>query len=85
MPENRLGDILDDYCVRCRMVTNHSIMALVNGEPAKVQCRTCYNEHPYRHAKAMPKKSKKKAELFGQVLSKIVGPGPDQTPPAAGE
>jgi hypothetical protein len=74
MPELRLGDIIDDYCTRCKLLTNHSIMALVNGEPAKVHCRTCYHEHPYRHAKVAPKKqSKKKAELFGQVLSKITG------------
>jgi len=48
MSETRLGDIIDDYCSRCRLLTNHSVMALVNGEPAKVTCRTCYNEHNFR-------------------------------------
>ncbi len=80
MPELRLGDIIDDYCSRCKLLTNHSIVALVNGEPAKVHCRTCYNEHSYRHGKAAPKKSRKKAELFDAVLSSLTGqPGnPDE-------
>jgi hypothetical protein len=74
MSEIRLGDIIDDYCSRCRLLTNHSIMAIVNGEPAKVTCRTCYNEHNYRHGKGGTKKKvSKKAELFDAVLSKITG------------
>ena len=77
MPERelRLGDVIDDYCSRCRLLTNHSIVALVNGHPAKVHCRTCYNEHPYRQGKAPEKrKSTAKAKLFDEVLSSIVGP-----------
>jgi len=77
MPELRLGDIIDDYCVKCKLLTNHSIVSLVNEEPAKVHCRTCYNEHNYRFAKVVPKKSKKKAALFDQVLSSIVGTPPE--------
>jgi hypothetical protein len=56
MPEPRLGDMIDDYCTRCRLLTNHSIVALVNGAPAKVHCRTCYYEHNYKQGKAPPKK-----------------------------
>ena len=80
MPEIRLGDIIDDYCSRCRLLTNHSIVSLVNGEPAKVHCRTCFFEHNHRQAKAGAKKkpSTRKAELFDAVLSSIVG-----TPPPA--
>jgi hypothetical protein len=84
MPELRLGDIIDDYCVKCRLLTNHSIVSLVNGEPAKVHCRTCYNEHNYRFAKVVPKKSKKKAALFDQVLSSIVGTPPEPEGGGAG-
>jgi hypothetical protein len=74
MDELRLGDIIDDYCSRCRLVTNHSIAAIVNGEPAKTQCRTCFHEHKYRHARGgTKKKASKKADLFDAVLSKITG------------
>lgn len=85
VPEYRLGDVIDDYCSRCKLLTNHSIVSLVNSEPAKVHCRTCYNEHNYHHGKAAPKKSRKKAELFDQVLSSITGKPPEEgggPPPA---
>jgi hypothetical protein len=68
----RLGDEIDDYCVKCRRVTNHSIVSLVSDEPAKVRCRTCYSDHDYRHGEVPPsKKDIKKEQLFKEVLSSI--------------
>src|SRR5271156_2149055 len=73
MRDFRLGDILDDHCIKCRRVTNHAIVSLVNAEPAKVRCRTCYHDHDYRHEQAPPsKKDLKKAELFKEVLAAAV-------------
>src|ERR1700689_5117508 len=70
MSDFRLGDIIDDHCIKCRRVTNHAIVSLVSGEPAKVRCRTCYHDHDYRHEQAPPsKKDFKKAELFKEVLA----------------
>jgi len=72
MSSLRLGDVIDDHCVRCRRITNHSIVSLLNGEPAKVRCRTCYSDHDYRHEQAPPsKKDLKKQALFNEVLSSI--------------
>ena len=72
MSDLRLGDVIDDYCVKCRRVTNHSIVSIVNGEAAKVRCRTCYHDHDYRHEEAPPsKKDLKKAELFKEVLATV--------------
>jgi hypothetical protein len=63
MGEKRLGDVIDDYCVKCRRLTNHSIVSLFENEAAKVRCRTCYHDHDYRHEQAPPtKKELKKAE-----------------------
>ena len=68
----RLGDDVDDYCVKCKRVTNHSILSMVEGEPAKVRCRTCYAEQHYRKCEIPPsKKDLKKAALFAQVLNAI--------------
>jgi len=76
MRDFRLGDILDDHCIKCRRVTNHAIVSLVNAEPAKVRCRTCYHDHDYRHEQAPPsKKDLKKAELFKEVLAAAAPPG----------
>jgi hypothetical protein len=66
----RLGDVIDDFCVKCRRVTNHAVVSLMNGTAAKVRCRTCYGDHDYRHEQAPPsKKDLKKAALFNAVLS----------------
>jgi hypothetical protein len=70
MGEQRLGDVIDDHCVKCRRITNHSIVSLVNGEAAKVRCRTCYHDHDYRHEQAPPsKKELKKAEAEAQAAA----------------
>ncbi len=76
----RLGDEVDDHCVKCRRLTNHAIVSLMNGEPAKVRCRTCYHEHDFRKGEAPPKKDPKKEALFKEVLSTVA-----PTTPAAPE
>jgi len=66
----RLGDELDDYCVKCRRLTNHAIVSLMEGAAAKVRCRSCHGDHDYRHEQAPPsKKDLKKAALFNEVLT----------------
>jgi hypothetical protein len=83
MSELRLGDVIDDHCIKCRRITNHSIVSIVNGEAAKVRCRTCYHDHDYRHEQAPPsKKDLKKQELFKEVLS-TVAPEGDTVPESA--
>jgi hypothetical protein len=78
MREPRLGDDIDDYCVRCKRIMNHSIVSVVNGEPAKVRCRTCHSDHDFRHEQAPPPKvDARKAALFNEVLKKV---SPDGVP-----
>ena len=68
MDEKRLGDVIDDHCIKCRRVTNHSVVSIMDGQAAKVRCRTCYHDHDYRHEQAPPsKKELKKAELEAQA------------------
>ena len=89
MSDFRLGDVIDDHCVKCRRITNHAIVSLVSGAPAKVRCRTCYHDHDYRHEQAPPsKKDLKKQELFKEVLSAVVpapvdGGNPEDSPKPA--
>ena len=79
----RLGDVLDDYCPRCRLLMNHDIASLFDGAVAKVTCRTCHNTHDYRQAQVPAKrKSKKdtdKKSLMDQVLANM--PPPPTPPP----
>ena len=69
--EHRLGDIIDDYCTRCRGVLNHSIVALIEGGPARTECRTCFTAHKYRHARGGKRSPGTKQDLFDEVLDKI--------------
>lgn len=84
MGELRLGDIIDDYCVKCRRVTNHAIVSLLDAKAAKVRCRTCYSDHDFRNEQAPPsKKDLKKAALFAEVLMNSGAPATPEG--AAGE
>ncbi len=46
------GDIVEARCTRCRTLTNHTIIALVETRIARVQCNTCGGTHNYHPAAA---------------------------------
>jgi hypothetical protein len=72
MREPRLGDDIDDFCVRCKRVMNHAVVSVINATPAKVRCRTCHSDHDFRHEQAPPPKvDARKAALFNEVLKKV--------------
>jgi hypothetical protein len=76
MAELRLGDIIDDYCVKCKRLTNHAVVSIMNGAAAKVRCRTCYSDHDYRNEQAPPtKRDLQKAALFAEMLASAGAPG----------
>src|SRR5437868_15002666 len=76
----RLGDDIDDFCVKCKRVMNHAVVSILNDEPAKVRCRTCHSDHDYRHELPPPPKvDPRKAALFNQVLENAGGvPVPEE-------
>jgi len=85
MPERpvRLGDVVDDYCPRCRLLLNHDVASLGGAEVAKVTCRTCFNTHDYRHGQVPTRRKKKDSDtkkLMDQVLASM--PPPPVPPPA---
>ena len=68
----RLGDDVDDYCIRCKRLTNHSIVSMRVDDPAKVRCRTCYHEHDFKNGEIPPsKKELKRLALFNEVAGKV--------------
>jgi hypothetical protein len=79
----RLGDVIDDYCVKCKRIMNHSVVSVMNDEPAKVRCRTCHSDHDYRHEQAPPPKvDLRKKALYNEVLSKVSPGEADSEEPA---
>jgi acetone carboxylase gamma subunit len=72
MRDVRLGDDIDDFCVRCKRVMNHAVVSVISAAPAKVRCRTCHSDHDFRHEQAPPPKvDARKAALFQEVLKKV--------------
>jgi hypothetical protein len=71
MAEQRLGDDIDDFCIKCKRISNHLIVSLMDGAAAKVRCRSCYSEHDFRHEQAPPSKKelKKQALLAAEALA----------------
>jgi hypothetical protein len=81
----RLGDDIDDFCVKCKRVMNHSVVSILNDGPAKVRCRTCHSDHDFRNEQPPPPKvDARKAALFNQVLGNVTAlpadPPPDPPP-----
>lgn len=93
MWELRLGDEIDDYCVKCRRLTNHSIVSMIETKAAKVRCRTCYSDHDFRNEQAPPSKKElaRQKELFNAVLAGVApaeaaaAAASDDDPPAVPE
>jgi hypothetical protein len=77
----RLGDDIDDFCVKCKRVMNHSVVSILNTAPAKVRCRTCHSDHDFRNEQPPPPKvDPRKAALFNQVLGNVTGVPPEPPP-----
>jgi hypothetical protein len=77
----RLGDLIDDYCPRCRLLLNHAVASMVGDQVAKVICQTCLSEHAYMDAKEGKKKKSPRETLFDQVLAKVSPAGEAEAAP----
>jgi hypothetical protein len=73
----RLGDLIDDYCPRCKHLLNHAIASFVDDKVVKVICQTCFSEHPFMEGKEKKKTPKSGSSAFDQVLAKVAPSGGD--------
>ena len=67
MRDIRLGDDIDDFCVRCKRVMNHNVVSVLNGQAAKVRCRTCHSDHDFRHEQPPPPKVDARKAALGRI------------------
>lgn len=72
--ENNLeaGNEVNSRCLKCKDVTNHTIIAMVDGKVVKVQCNVCRGRHNYRPVtpekkRAAPKKPKARTSSGGST------------------
>jgi len=52
-----VGDNIDAYCLKCKLVLSHVIMYKVDGVVNRVKCKTCGAEHKYRGTMPTVKKT----------------------------
>jgi hypothetical protein len=68
----RLGDVVDDYCSRCRLLSNHAIAAIVDDVIKQTRCSTCDFEHPYKDGKLPARRTRNATSaLYKQVLDNV--------------
>jgi hypothetical protein len=51
-----IGENIDAYCLKCKLVLAHVVMFKVGETVSKVKCNTCGAEHKYRPEKPAAKK-----------------------------
>jgi len=44
----RVGGEVDAFCTKCLMTLAHTVHAVVDRRPVKVECNTCHGVHRYR-------------------------------------
>lgn len=47
-PMIKVGGEVDAVCTRCELTLAHTVHAVVDGRPVKVECNTCHVVHRYR-------------------------------------
>jgi len=77
----RLGDVIDDYCARCRLIMNHGVVGMVGDEVKKVRCNTCLSEHLFRRGELPARRKKETSKLFDEVLKGLQKPEEGASPP----
>ncbi len=44
----KVGGEVDAFCTKCEMNLAHTVHAVVDGKPVKVECNTCHGVHRFR-------------------------------------
>ena len=65
------GQEIDSQCLKCKRVTNHIIIAMVEGKIAKVECNVCGARHKYRPPKIKKSKEVTKKKAVAKKTPKI--------------
>ncbi len=43
-----VGTDIVSWCTKCKLILDHTLVALADGLPKKVKCKTCKGHHNYR-------------------------------------
>ena len=68
--KNEAGSEINSHCLKCKDVTNHTIIAMIDDEVGKVQCNTCGGRHKYRPEKPEKAKAAKKITTRAATIAR---------------
>lgn len=71
----RVGGEIDGMCTKCRRLTNHRIVAMVDGGVKRVICLTCDSQHNYRKASGEKRNGDSQVRRVSSALKKTSNPG----------
>lgn len=71
----RVGGEIDAVCTRCRLVTNHRIVAMVDGLVKRVICLTCDSQHNYHQPPGEKRPAAAKVRRVSKDMKKTSDPG----------
>ena len=50
LEKHSTGENIASHCTKCKLILDHTIVAMVGETIAKVKCKTCGSSHKYRSA-----------------------------------
>ena len=68
------GKEIECFCTRCKLVLDHTIIAVLAGQPVKVICKTCHSERKYRPVEKPAAKGKSAAAATPGAKPKTTKP-----------
>jgi hypothetical protein len=74
-----IGENIDAYCLKCKLVLAHVIMFKVGEIVSKVKCNTCGAEHKYREKPAAKKTAVSKPLTHKETMAKRASAAKTQT------
>jgi hypothetical protein len=81
--ELKVGGEVDAWCTTCKLMKWHTIVAIVDGKPAKVECQGCHKQHQFRAQPPgeKPEKPEKAAKAPKARAKRKLSAEPDAPPP----
>lgn len=70
----RVGGEIDAVCTRCRLVTNHRIVAMVDGLVRRVICLTCDSQHNYHRPPGEKRVTEAQVRRVSKEMKKTSAP-----------
>jgi hypothetical protein len=76
------GEYIEAWCTKCKLELGHTIIAMIENVPKRVQCNTCNGKHNYRMkpserrkttAKKATRKIRSRELVYEEYLAKITG------------